>query len=319
MRKLKVFFHDNCFDGAASAALFTDFYLAQVDADAEVHYQGVQHRPGDPFEGYPIDGDDNACLDFRYCADERMNWWFDHHASAFQPPELRSHFEADTSGKKFYDPTARSNTKFEVGCFRREFGYTLPNSLEDLVYWADIIDGAQFSDAQTAVELREPALQIMTWLENNDEPELTHRLIRAFRTDALSKIAVEPWIRQPLAPLLERHTNNISLIRSRATCDRHVVFFDLIDAAKGGYNKFISYFLFPEARYTVGLSNLGDRIKISVGSNPWSSVERTHNIAAICERYGGGGHPVVGAIGLPLDQADRAREIAATILEELRE
>jgi nanoRNase/pAp phosphatase (c-di-AMP/oligoRNAs hydrolase) len=55
-----------------------------------------------------------------------------------------------------------------------------------------------------------------------------------------------------------------------------------------------------------------------VGSNPWSQVPRTHNIAAICERYGGGGHPVVGAISVNEGGVERARQIAAEVLAELR-
>jgi nanoRNase/pAp phosphatase (c-di-AMP/oligoRNAs hydrolase) len=46
-------------------------------------------------------------------------------------------------------------------------------------------------------------------------------------------------------------------------------------------------------------------------------VPRTHNIAAICARYGGGGHEVVGAISLKAGEVERAREIAKEIVAEL--
>jgi hypothetical protein len=97
-----------------------------------------------------------------------------------------------------------------------------------------------------------------------------------------------------------------------------VVFFDLLDAGIDAHNKFIAYMLFPECRYTVGLTRSPSRVKISVGSNPWSAVPRTHNIAEICERHGGGGHPVVGAISLGAADSERAREIAREIVAELR-
>jgi nanoRNase/pAp phosphatase (c-di-AMP/oligoRNAs hydrolase) len=42
------------------------------------------------------------------------------------------------------------------------------------------------------------------------------------------------------------------------------------------------------------------------------------NLAAICERYGGGGHARVGAISFPADKASQAREAAAVIVAELR-
>ena len=97
-----------------------------------------------------------------------------------------------------------------------------------------------------------------------------------------------------------------------------MVSFDLTGDPVAAHNKFIAYMLFPRARYTVGLTRSAERVKISVGSNPWSRETRTHNIAAICERFGGGGHPVVGAVSLPPEQLERGREIAGLIVAELR-
>ena len=53
------------------------------------------------------------------------------------------------------------------------------------------------------------------------------------------------------------------------------------------------------------------------GYNPWAPRPRAHNIAAICERHGGGGHPVVGAISLTVDQVDRAKSLGLEIAQEL--
>ena len=57
-----------------------------------------------------------------------------------------------------------------------------------------------------------------------------------------------------------------------------------------------------------------------MGSNPWTKADpaKLVNLAAICERYGGGGHARVGAISFPPDQMERAREAAAEIVAELR-
>jgi c-di-AMP phosphodiesterase-like protein len=68
----------------------------------------------------------------------------------------------------------------------------------------------------------------------------------------------------------------------------------------------------------VAVSPSSFRTKISVGSNPWAPVEPRHNLATICERYGGGGHARVGAISLEPGQVDEARRVAAEIAEELR-
>jgi hypothetical protein len=119
-------------------------------------------------------------------------------------------------------------------------------------------------------------------------------------------------------PIYERHLRSIEIIRSKAECSDNTIFFDVSDFDLEGYNKFIPYYLFPEAVYCVGVSLSSYRTKISVGSNPWSPLPRTHNLAALCERYGGGGHPVVGAISFSPEDLEKARAVASKITQELR-
>jgi nanoRNase/pAp phosphatase (c-di-AMP/oligoRNAs hydrolase) len=61
------------------------------------------------------------------------------------------------------------------------------------------------------------------------------------------------------------------------------------------------------------------RTKISVGSNPWAPKEIRHNLATICERYGGGGHSKVGAISLEPGAIDKARQVAGEIAGLLKD
>jgi hypothetical protein len=96
------------------------------------------------------------------------------------------------------------------------------------------------------------------------------------------------------------------------------VFFDLAGYEMEGYNKFIPYYLFPDSTYTVSVSPSSFRTKISVGSNPWAPVAPNHNLATICERYGGGGHARVGAISLEPGAIEKARAVAAEIVAELK-
>jgi len=107
------------------------------------------------------------------------------------------------------------------------------------------------------------------------------------------------------------------VIRERAQYGNKVVYFDLTDTGMEGYNKFIPYYLYPDSIYTVSVSTSSFRTKVSVGSNPWTPVEPGHNLASICERYGGGGHPRVGAISFPIGALDDARKAASEIREIL--
>jgi hypothetical protein len=316
--KLRVLFHGNCFDGSASAGLFARFFREHLaKGPSDVAYTPMQHKgAAQPIEAKLLDGDVNACVDFRYCQDPRLDWWFDHHASAFQLPGDEAHFRADKSGQKFYDPTAKSCTRFLARTLAQSFGFDL-SRFEELLHWAEIIDGALFPSAAMAVELAEPALKLMTWVENNRDRRLAERFIDDLVTRPLADIAADPYVAGPLAPLLDRHQQNVETVRRLAKLDNGIVVTNLIPEAVGSVNKFIVYYLHPEARYAVTLLAMPERYKISVGSNPWPRVPRTHDIAKLCERYGGGGHPAVGAISLPKDLA-AAEKVAAEVIAFLQ-
>jgi hypothetical protein len=317
MPRVKVLYHDNCFDGAASASLFSRFYAEKIDPSARFTFVGKAHGQGDVYEPGSFDGDDNAVVDFRYSSDPKLGWWFDHHVSGFPTPADEQHFRTHPSPHKFYDPQARSCAKFLAEQCRQKFEWDWSPHRE-LVQWADLIDGAQFESPKAAVELAEPALQLMTWVENNHDAALKVRFIEELIRRPLAAIAAEPWVTGALQPILKRHRASIDVIRARSRYERKVVTFDVAGDGLDGYNKFVPYYLFPDCHYVVGVSLSATRAKVSVGSNPWFASRRTANIAAICERYGGGGHPVVGAVSLKTTELERAREVAAEIAEELR-
>src|SRR5919199_4568540 len=175
--KLRLLYHGHCFDGVASAAVFTRFYRARVRPDAEVAYTPLLHTAGALFDEAMFDGDENAIVDFKYSPSARVTWWFDHHQSAFLTPADEAHFRADRSGKKFWDAESKSCTEF-IECVARErFGFD-DASLAPLVHWAHVIDGAFYESAAQPVELREPALQLMQVIENADDEDFIERVIR---------------------------------------------------------------------------------------------------------------------------------------------
>lgn len=315
--RVKVLFHDNCFDGAASAAVFTRFYRERVDPAADFGYSGLSHKAASgPIDDGPFDGDENAVVDFRYTQSPKLTWWFDHHQSAFQIAGDEAHFRADRSGRKFYDPASKSCTLFLVRVARERFGFD-PGPVEELVRWADIIDGAQFPDATMAVRLTEPALKLMLVIEACQDPAFIPRLIRDLAVRPLGAIVIDRDVAGRFGPLYERHLASIETVRRAARFERGVVTYDVADAGLDNLNKFIAYDLFPGATYTVGVSASEKRAKVSVGSNPWGPPRR-HDLATLCERYGGGGHPVVAAISFPPGRLDDARKAAAEIADELR-
>ena len=169
--KVRVLYHDHCFDGAASAAFVTRFLREKFYPGAEFSYTGLAHRADQLFEDSLFDGDANVIVDFKYATHPNLTWWFDHHQSAFLSPEDAEHFRRDQSTRKLFDPSYRSCTKFISTVVREQYGFEAPD-LEELVTWADVVDGALYESAKAAVEMNEPAMKLTLVIEGSKGPDL---------------------------------------------------------------------------------------------------------------------------------------------------
>ncbi|HLB92262.1 MAG TPA: hypothetical protein VJK27_07990 [Terriglobales bacterium] len=315
--RVRVFYHDKCFDGACSAALFSRFYKERIRGDVEFVYSGLLHRAGSLFDEDHFDGDENAIVDFKYSSSPRITWWFDHHESAFLSPADAAHFEQDQSNRKFYDPDFKSCTSFIAMVAEERFGFNR-KPVAELVKWADIVDGAMYEDAKSAVEMKAPAMKLTMAIEASTDRNFVKTMIPLLAYQPLAEILDAPFVTAVLPPLLARHERSIGILRERTEEKDGTIYFDITDLDLEGYNKFIPYYLHPDSIYSVGLSKSSFRVKVSVGSNPWSKREPTVNLARVCERYGGGGHARVGAISFDVTQSEAAHKAALEIVEELR-
>jgi hypothetical protein len=315
--RVRVFYHDKCFDGASSAALFSRFYRERIRGDAEFVFSGLLHRAGALFEDVKFDGDENAIVDFKYSSSPNLTWWFDHHLSAFLSPADADHFAKDKSGRKFYDPNYKSCTSFIAMIAQKHFGFD-PAPVADLIHWTDVIDGAMYADAKTAIEMQAPAMKLTMVIESAPDQTFVPNLVPLLATKTLAEVLEAPFVAPLLPPLLRRHELSIDILKRRTECRDATIYFDITDLEMEGYNKFVPYYLHPESIYSVGLSKSSFRVKVSVGSNPWAPEEPAVNLAKICERYGGGGHARVGAISFNKDQHAAAVRAAQEIIRELR-
>src|SRR6266852_447497 len=213
--RVRVFYHDKCFDGACSASLFTRFHRECITADASYEYHGLVHRAGALFDESDFTGDENAIVDFKYSSSPKITWWFDHHLSAFLSPADAAHFEQDQSNRKFYDPAFKSCTSFIAMIAQQRFGFD-PSSVADLVRWTDIIDGALYSDAKSAVDMQAPAMKLTMVIESAQDRNFIPRLIPLLATKSLAQILDEPFFAPLLPPLLQRHQRSITILERRA-------------------------------------------------------------------------------------------------------
>src|SRR6185312_10030873 len=152
------------------------FYRERIRKDVDFQFTGLLHRAGALFNEAEFTGDENAIVDFKYSPSPQITWWFDHHQSAFLTPEDAEHYERTLSNRRFYDPDYRSCTKFIADLTENRFGFK-KEAVAEVVEWADIIDGALYADAKTAVEMAEPAMKLTMVIESNQDSELAPTLI----------------------------------------------------------------------------------------------------------------------------------------------
>ncbi|MGC1314032.1 MAG: hypothetical protein WA857_17445, partial [Candidatus Acidiferrum sp.] len=235
----------------------------------------------------------------------------------FLTPADAEHFRSHPGPHMFYEPDYKSCTKLIATVASEKFAFdTKP--LAELIHWGDIIDGAQYPTAESAVELVEPATQLALVIEAAPEDGLPARIIPELAYRPLAEMVKLPLVAKHLGPLLERHRKSIEILRQRAEAVDGVIFFDVSDLDLEGYNKFIPYLLHPEGVYSVSVSSSPVRAKVSLGTNPWNQATADKNLASLAEKFGGGGHPRVSAISFDPADLPRARQVARDLASQLR-
>jgi hypothetical protein len=316
MRTLKIFFHDNCFDGVSSAALFSRFYREVIDTSAQVVPVGMAHREGDPFAEVAFDADDHACVDFRFSAEPALRWWFDHHATAFQPPELRAVFEQRHSPTHFFDPSSPSCAGLIERTLAKTWSWQPPPHLREVAEWANRVDALDYPNAAEAVSMASPAQKISVFL-SNATTEDTSRVIGWLTERSLADVAAHPEVVATAASVMGEREATLAELRQVAVRRNDVMVMDLLDVPGARAPGLLGYYLFPDCRYIVSAIASPAAVRISAGHNPWIGQTPHHHIGELCQRFGGGGHAVVGGVTLAPHEVERGRQVMLALAELL--
>lgn len=324
MPRVVVATHGHCFDGLCSAVMFTRL-LRHLFPGEELtfKYRAMGYGPGqNSVDPAVLEGEENAILDFRFSPSSKLTWYFDHHVSAFPSKDDKltydMHAREDVPGgrRMFHDAGYGSCTKLIADIGRQRFGLDV-SAQEDLIRWADMIDSAAFPSAEMAVAKEEPVLHLMTVVEHKGNDAYIEAMVPRLLAEPIEDVAKAKDVSEAYAPLEAQQKAFVDLVKAHAEVIGPVVMVDLSNVVIDVAAKFVTYALWPDSAYSVLLSRSSSKCKISIGYNPWAPIARKHNIAAICERHGGGGHPVVGAISLPVDDVARAQKITREISQEL--
>jgi hypothetical protein len=220
--------HGHCFDGLASAVVFTRLARATGAENAEFSYRTCGYGAGQTrADESVLVGDQNAILDYRFTASPKLTWYFDHHRTAFQNDADRQHFLTRAEGEPFfYDPSESSCTKLICDVGRSRFGVA-STGLEELVHWADTIDAARFESAAQAVNRSDPVMQLVSVVEHYGDDALFAQLVPELSKKPLAEVARSKMVNNRYKPLGKKHDRFVERVRQNSQLLGRVVFVDL--------------------------------------------------------------------------------------------
>jgi len=191
--RVTVFYHDKCFDGASSAALFSRFYRERIRGDADFVFTGLVHRAGAHRRKGNSTATRTPSSTFKYSSSPHITWWFDHHEALPLGPTPSS-FEEDQSNRKFYDPISILHQFHPmVGSSQGRFGFD-PTFRSRSRALDRIIDAPLCRRPRPAVELKAPAMKLT--MVTNPAPD--HCFVPNFDPaaghESLAEIPKKPFV-----------------------------------------------------------------------------------------------------------------------------
>lgn len=315
--------HGHCFDGLCSAVLFSRAMRhGALDLSPDLPFEllacGYGPRQARP-ESLQLAGSKLAILDYRYAALPELEYYFDHHRTAFDCHAERQDFEArqERSPSHFaFDDAASSCTKLLADHLHKTAGLDLTD-LGELITWADTVDSARFESPIAASNYEHPVLRLVSVVEQYGDSAFLKEAVPILESGSLLAFSRSSFVERKYATIRPHHEHYLNLVRTRGAVEGRVAFVDMTDEPVHAISKFAVYAEFPQALYSVVLARLKSALKISVGYNPWCGPALDHDIGTLCALHGGGGHPVVGGIAFSLEELDKARTVASNLARTL--
>lgn len=272
------------FDGVVCAVLISDALGIEPPVHwvepNEVSKGSAGIRAGDIVANLPYDP---AC-----------GMWFDHHATNRIDQPFEGLFREAPSA-------ARNALEYFKGRFSRDYS--------ELVYWADRIDSAGFTqDEVLHPEKYDYVLLSMTVSgETGREEAYWELLVRMLRDQDIAAVMAHPEVAARCRTVVRQNGEYAEWLSKYTRIEGRVAITDFrsLDPPPTG-NRFLSYSLFPEAVVSVRIryeDAARQTVVVNVGHsifNPNCSVHAGRLLAA----FGGGGHRGAAAARFPASKAD---------------
>jgi hypothetical protein len=272
------------FDGVVCAVLISD----ALGIEKPVHWV----EPNDFAKGSADIRSGDIIANLPYHPD--CGAWFDHHATNRIDRPYKGLFRAAPSA-------ARNVFDYFAGTFKRDYG--------ELVYWADRIDSADF----TQDEVLHPEkyayvlLSMSVTGEKGKEEKYWNKLVRLLREADVAQALAEPDVEARCRTVIEENREYVGWLRKFTRIEGPVAVTDFrsLDPPPSG-NRFLSYSLFPDTVVSIRIRYEDPQKQTVVASIGHSIFNRNCNVhvGRLLAAFGGGGHRGAASARFPVDRAD---------------
>ena len=303
------------FDGLVCGALVTRFEPIDAYLFVEPKFMQdgmVEVRNGDIITNLPYH--------------PNCTMWFDHHITNLMPefdkpimPGKGGFRLAPSAARVVYEYyTETSDRNDPEGAARLSFLNT--DRIKYLLQEADKIDAGQL----TREDVLNPQGYVLISMTTDghfaeDEPYWL-RIIELLREKTLDETRRDPEVARRCQNVRDQQEKLRSILLDRGELRKNVIYVDLrgIKNIPDG-NRFLLFTLFPAGNIAVKVSDDVQRentTAVSVGYNIFNKTS-TVNVGDLLNRYGGGGHKVVGSCRVPNADAEKAiQEIVEAVTDK---
>jgi hypothetical protein len=272
------------FDGIVCAVLISD----ALGIERPVHWV----EPNDLSKGSAgiQPGDIIANLPYHPACDI----WFDHHSTNRIAHPFKGMFREA--------PSAARNV-FEF------FGDRFSRDYSELVYWADRIDSANFTqDEVLHPEKYDYVLLSMSVTgETGREEAYWEQLVRMLRVKDIASVMAHPEVAGRCRNVVRQNSEYAGWLKEYTRIEGGVAITDFrsLDQPPSG-NRFLSYSLFPEAVVSVRIryeDATRQTVVVNIGHSIFNLNCNVH-VGRLLSDFGGGGHRGAASVRFPADRAD---------------
>jgi len=310
MKAIDVYYHDD-FDGISSAGIFTRFMETEMGVRTvrchPINYDRLSAFLGKRFSE-PI-----AVLDFPFHNDAA--WWFDHHTTSFRDQEMehRYHEHLDTM---LWDKTAFSCPQL-LFVFLEEnyprFSANHEDAYARVVAASNMIDSARYPSVDSIYNYDDPFIVTNKVLELDNDLVFREKYIRALADFSLPRFISSAFFGKKRSNVLANYRFMLDRVSELIDFRDGIVMIDYLGSGTSP-DRYIQYKLYPEALFSVILSEKQGLFHLGVGFNPWLG-DCPFDIGTLMKTFGGGGRKNVGAA--LFDHKTSAYEALSTLPDEI--